>query len=60
MSAIAPPSERKNLLVPELERWPLDPSKPAIELVDVSIGFPGKQVLRGLNLQIVPGQTTVI
>ena len=60
MSTIAPPSERRNLLVPELERWPLDPSKPAIELVDVSIGFPGKQVLRGLNLQIVPGQTTVI
>ncbi len=60
MSAIAPLSERKNLLVPELERWPLDPSKPAIELVDVSIGFPGKQVLRGLNLQIIPGKTTVI
>jgi ABC-type transporter Mla maintaining outer membrane lipid asymmetry ATPase subunit MlaF len=60
VSAIAPPSERKNLLVPELERWPLDPSKPAIDLVDVSIGFPGKQVLRGLNLQIVPGKTTVI
>ena len=60
MTAIAPPSERRNLLVPELERWPLDPTRPAIELVDVSIGFPGKQVLRGLNLQIVPGQTTVI
>jgi phospholipid/cholesterol/gamma-HCH transport system ATP-binding protein len=60
VSAIAPPSERKNLLVPELERWPLDPSKPAIELVDVSIGFRDKQVLRGLNLKIVPGKTTVI
>jgi len=60
VSVIAPPSERRNLLVPELERWPLDPSKPAIELVDVSIGFPGKQVLRGLNLKIVPGKTTVI
>jgi phospholipid/cholesterol/gamma-HCH transport system ATP-binding protein len=60
VSANAPPSERRNLLVPELERWPLDPSKPAIELVDVSIGFPGKQVLRGLNLKIVPGKTTVI
>jgi ABC-type transporter Mla maintaining outer membrane lipid asymmetry ATPase subunit MlaF len=60
VSEIAPSSERRNLLVPELERWPLDPSKPAIELVDVSIGFPGKQVLRGLNLQIIPGKTTVI
>jgi ABC-type transporter Mla maintaining outer membrane lipid asymmetry ATPase subunit MlaF len=60
VSAIAPPSERKNLLVPELERWPLDPSKPAIELVDVSIGFRDKQVLRGLNLKIAPGKTTVI
>jgi ABC-type transporter Mla maintaining outer membrane lipid asymmetry ATPase subunit MlaF len=60
VTAIAPPSERRNLLVPELERWPLDPTKPAIELIDVSIGFPGKQVLRGLNLKIVPGKTTVI
>ncbi len=51
---------QRNLLMPELERWPLDPDKPVIELIDVSIGFAGKQVLDGLNLKIVPGKTTVI
>src|SRR5690606_26498228 len=55
-----PPSERKNLLLPEQERWPLDPTRPVIQLVDVSIAFGDKQVLRGLNLEIVPGKTTVI
>ena len=60
MAVTAPAPERKNLLVPELERWPLDPDKPAIELVDVSIAFGPKKVLSGLNLKIVPGQTTVI
>jgi ABC-type transporter Mla maintaining outer membrane lipid asymmetry ATPase subunit MlaF len=52
--------QRKNLLVPELERWPLDPDKPAIELVDVSVSFGDKQVLNGLNLKIIPGKTTVV
>src|SRR5690606_19212372 len=51
-----PPSERKNLLLPEQERWPLDPTRPVIQLVDVSIAFGDKQVLRGLNLEIVPGE----
>jgi ABC-type transporter Mla maintaining outer membrane lipid asymmetry ATPase subunit MlaF len=51
---------RKNLLLPGIERWPLDPDKPVIELDDVSIGFRGKQVLDGLSLKIVPGMTTVI
>src|SRR5690606_8832614 len=55
-----PPSERKNLLLPEQERWPLDPTRPVIQLVDGSIAFGAKQVLRGLNLEIVPGKTTVI
>jgi ABC-type transporter Mla maintaining outer membrane lipid asymmetry ATPase subunit MlaF len=54
------PSQRKNLLLPELERWPLDPTRPVIELIDVSIGFDGKKVLDGLSLSIAPGQTTVI
>ena len=53
-------ASRSNLLIPELERWPLDPDKPVIELVDVSKAFGDKQVLRGLSLQIVPGKTTVI
>ena len=52
--------QRKNLLIPDQERWPLDPTKPAIELQDVSIAFGDKQVLRGLNLQIPPGKTTVV
>jgi ABC-type transporter Mla maintaining outer membrane lipid asymmetry ATPase subunit MlaF len=58
--AVTQASERKNLLVPELERWPLDPTRPAIELVDVSLSFGEKKVLNGLNLRIVPGQTTVV
>jgi phospholipid/cholesterol/gamma-HCH transport system ATP-binding protein len=48
------------LLLPGTERWPLDPDKPVIELIDVSIGFKGLQVLDGLNLRIVPGLTTVV
>jgi ABC-type transporter Mla maintaining outer membrane lipid asymmetry ATPase subunit MlaF len=31
-----------------------------IELIDVSIGFAGKPVLRGLDLAITPGKTTVV
>ena len=60
MSAVPPPEQRKNLLLPDIERWPLDPDKPVIELDDVSLAFGDKQVLRGLNLKIVAGQTTVI
>jgi ABC-type transporter Mla maintaining outer membrane lipid asymmetry ATPase subunit MlaF len=56
----APPPARKNLLVPGLERWPLDPTKPVIELDKVSIGFAGKQVLDGLSLKILPGKATVV
>ncbi len=52
--------ERKNLLVPEAERWPLDPTRPVIELQDVSLAFGAKQVLSHLNLQIIAGQSTVI
>jgi ABC-type transporter Mla maintaining outer membrane lipid asymmetry ATPase subunit MlaF len=60
VAVIEPAPERKNLLVPDLERWPLDPDKPAIELVDVSLSFGPKRVLSGLNLRIVPGMTTVV
>ncbi|MEO7731606.1 MAG: ATP-binding cassette domain-containing protein, partial [Kofleriaceae bacterium] len=59
MAAPAPPV-RKNLLLPDAERWPLDASKPVIELADVSVAFGKNQVLRGLSLQIIPGQTTVV
>jgi ABC-type transporter Mla maintaining outer membrane lipid asymmetry ATPase subunit MlaF len=51
---------QRSLLVPGQEPWPMDPEKPAIELVDVSIGFQGQQVLSGLNLKILPGISTVI
>jgi ABC-type transporter Mla maintaining outer membrane lipid asymmetry ATPase subunit MlaF len=54
------PAERKNLLIPNLERWPLDPDKPVIELIDVSVSFGKMKVLDGLNLKIAPGKTTVI
>jgi phospholipid/cholesterol/gamma-HCH transport system ATP-binding protein len=60
MSEVVAPAPRKNLLLPESPRWPLDPSKPVIELENVSLAFRDKQVLRGLDLKIVPGQTTVI
>jgi ABC-type transporter Mla maintaining outer membrane lipid asymmetry ATPase subunit MlaF len=43
-----------------VDRWPLDPAKPVIDLDDVSIGFGEKRVLDGLSLRIVPGKTTVI
>jgi ABC-type transporter Mla maintaining outer membrane lipid asymmetry ATPase subunit MlaF len=52
--------ERKNLLVPDAERWPEDPAQPVIELEDVSLSFGTKQVLKHLNLKITAGQTTVI
>jgi phospholipid/cholesterol/gamma-HCH transport system ATP-binding protein len=52
--------ERKNLLVPNAERWPADPARPVIELQDVSVSFGDKQVLKNLNLAITAGQTTVI
>jgi phospholipid/cholesterol/gamma-HCH transport system ATP-binding protein len=60
MSTAELPTGRKNLLLPEQERWPLDPDKPVIELIDVSLAFGDKVVLDGLSLQIIPGKTTVI
>lgn len=52
--------QRRNLLLPDQERWPLDESKPVIELHDVSIAFGENRVLDGLSLEIPPGKTTVI
>jgi ABC-type transporter Mla maintaining outer membrane lipid asymmetry ATPase subunit MlaF len=60
MPDAAPPAARKNLLLPDSQRWPLDPDQPVIELDDVSLAFGDKQVLRGLHLKILPGQTTVV
>ena len=64
MSADVPPAsspqERKNLLIPNLERWPLDENKPVIELIDVSVAFGKLKVLDRLSLKVIPGKTTVI
>jgi len=60
MPDVVLPAPRKNLLLPDSERWPLDPDKPVIELQDVSVAFGDKQVLRGLDLKILPGLTTVV
>jgi len=54
------PAQRKNLLLPDAERWPLDPDRPVIELDDVSVAFGDNHVLRGLSLKIVAGKTTVV
>lgn len=53
-------SERKNLLVPDVERWPVEGGEPIIELRDVHKSFGGEVVLDGLSLEIVPGEITVI
>ena len=60
MSVHSQLAERKNLLIPELDRWPLDPNRPAIELHAVTRAFGEKRVLCGVDLAIIPGQTTVI
>ncbi|MFU8802921.1 MAG: ABC transporter ATP-binding protein [Bradymonadaceae bacterium] len=52
--------ERKNLLVPGVERWPVDEGKPIIELEDVHKSFGKEEVLRGLSLKIEPGTITII
>lgn len=57
---LAETGPRQNRLIPHVERWPLDPQKPVIELRDVAIGFGGRPVLDGLSLDIVPGKTTVV
>lgn len=60
MPATIEPTERKNLLLPDSERWPLDVDKPVIELIDVSKAFGRNQVLNGLSLKIISGKSTVI
>ncbi len=54
----APSAPRKNLLLPDAERWPAD--KPVIVLRDVSVSYGDKHVLRGLSLEIATGETTVV
>ncbi|MFW5966395.1 MAG: ATP-binding cassette domain-containing protein, partial [Persicimonas sp.] len=52
--------ERRNLLVPNLERWPIDSGEPILKLVDVSKSFGDEVVLEDLSLEIAPGEITVI
>ncbi|WP_168210988.1 ABC transporter ATP-binding protein [Persicimonas caeni] len=52
--------DRKNLLVPDVERWPVDGGEPIIELRDVHKSFGDETVLDGLSLTITPGEITVI
>ena len=59
-AAPAAPATRKNLLLPDSERWPLDPERPVIELDEVSVAFGEKYVLRGLTLKILPGKLVVV
>ena len=49
---------RRNLLLPESERWPAD--RPVIELQDVSKSFRREKVLDGLSLVVETGRTTVV
>jgi ABC-type transporter Mla maintaining outer membrane lipid asymmetry ATPase subunit MlaF len=51
-------TERPNLLLPDVARWPAD--RPVIELENVTKAYRGKKVLDGLSLQIETGKTTVI
>lgn len=51
---------RSNLLVPDVEPFPIDSDEPIIELRDVYKSFEGESVLEGLSLSIRPGDITVI
>jgi len=51
---------RRSLMAPNVERWPVDPSRPIVSLKNVSKGFGDKDVIRNLSLDIPTGQTTVI
>jgi ABC-type transporter Mla maintaining outer membrane lipid asymmetry ATPase subunit MlaF len=50
---------RNNLLLPDIKRWSTEQG-PTISLKSVHKSFGDKHVLRGLDLEIEPGTTTVI
>lgn len=60
MSAAGPENESVNPLLPGLERWPSDPSRPVVVLSDIWKSFGPNAVLRGLELTLLPGCTTVL
>ena len=49
-----------NLLLPDEPRWAVDPERPVIRMRGVHKGFGGHAILRGVDLDIPTGQTTVI
>ena len=59
-SADATVGKRVNLLLPDEPRWPVDPERPVIRLRGVWKRFGERDVLKGLDLDIPTGQTTVI
>ena len=51
---------RENLLVPNVERWPIDRDEPIIRLENVHKSFGDNTVIDGLDLDIATGEITVI
>ena len=58
--ASAAVGERRSLLAPDAERWPADPGRPVLHLAQVRKSFGEIEVIRGLDLEIPTGETTVI
>lgn len=52
--------ERRNLLVPDVERWDPESDGPIVVLENVQKSFGKTEVLRGLDLSIEPGKITII
>ncbi len=55
-----PSNTRKNLLCPEIPRWPADPARPVIALRGVVKRFGARAVLDGVDLDVHTGLTTVV
>lgn len=53
-------AERRNYLLPDEPRWPIDATQPPIRLRGVVKRFDGKPILHGLDLDIHGGLTTVL
>jgi ABC-type transporter Mla maintaining outer membrane lipid asymmetry ATPase subunit MlaF len=56
----AAPELRTNLLLPDEPRWPADPGRPVIALQGVTKRFDDHEVLKGVDLDVTTGETTVI
>ena len=53
-------STRRNLLLPDVERWDIEGNVPMVELDGVYKSFGEEKVLNGLDLTIEPGKITII